>query len=149
MLTKQNFIDFLKDMNSYEKYKENIEKFHNLTIEDIWDKIVSGEYKTKNLIDAFFTWKHTPQGHTFWEAVNEAWDTLVEKDEKDAKKIPVYEVTYSRREVCKVFCPKITKSQRMNIENLIHDKYPNTEIWKAGDYLIAAEMIPSGLIKVE
>lgn len=149
MLTKQNFIGFLKDMNAYKEYTENIKESHNLTIEDIWDKIVSSEYETKHLIDAFFTWKHTPQGQDFWEFVDEAWKTLVEKDKKEAKNIPVYEVTYSRREVCKVFCPKITRSQRMNIENLIHDKYPDTEIWKDGDYLIVAELIPSGLIKVE
>lgn len=147
MITKQNFIGFLKDMNAYKEYKENIANAHNLTIDEIWDKVVSSEYKTKNLIDAFFTWKYTPQGDAFWEVIDDCWKIFVENDEKAAENIPVYEVTYSRREVCKVFCPGVTRSQRMNIEKLIHDKYPNTEIWRAGDYLIAAELIPSGLIE--
>lgn len=146
MITKQNFVDFLKDMSCLEEYKENIANTHNYTIDEIWDKIFSGEYKTKNLIDAFFTWKHTPQGSTFWELVDDCWKSSVEKDEKESEKIPVYDVTYSSKKVAKVYCPKTTRYQSKLVEDLLREKYPSVTIYRSGDYLIAEEKIPSGLV---
>lgn len=148
MLTKTKFIGFLKDMNCLKEYKENIANFHNQNIDDIWDKVIAGDLKCRNLIDSFFTWSYTKQGQDYWSAIDGAWKALVEKDEKESKNIPVYELTYSRTIVCKVFCPKISAKHREIAEELMRNKHPEiTTIWRSGDYLIGDKISPSGLVK--
>jgi len=87
---KLKFLQFLKEHDAFDKYKKNIMKFINKSrfgdvinilscprIIDSVDYKVNGEinyyeYLTQ-LINYAFCWIDTPQGHKYWENLNNLW----------------------------------------------------------------------------
>lgn len=68
------FIKFLKDNACYEDYCKYLEKFHNITINDLKDNNETNIYGA-------FPWVHTEKGFVFWDNLNKKWQKEVENEQ--------------------------------------------------------------------
>ena len=86
---KLKFLQFLKEHDAFDNYKQNIMKFINksrfgdviniLSCPKIIDSLYEGNGEVnyyeyfKELIDYAFCWRDTQQGHNYWKDLNDLW----------------------------------------------------------------------------
>lgn len=143
MLTKQNFIDFLKENNAFNAFQRNCINF-GTSLTNLWDTLEKIEAGSKDIIGLSFPWDKTPEGAIYWININDKWIDFV----KTKPKTPVYDPAYTEVEVARVFAPKLTREDKDNLEKLLKEKHPNINgCKKEGDYLIGYTRKITGLIE--
>lgn len=71
----QQFIIFLYENNALKPYKDNLLKSMGNKLKIINPFYARHDYYTN--ISAAFTWSITPQGHTFWEQLDNKWHHIL------------------------------------------------------------------------
>jgi len=73
-LTDKEFVRFLKENGVYDKFIYNCENVPDLVILK-WPTLSNfcSEIRRHNYIDFGFSWSYTPEGHFFWNKINQKW----------------------------------------------------------------------------
>ena len=69
--TKENRINFLKENNAYEAFVDN-------TGEDFDFYLDPGRMPYCEFIAYPFSWDKTPEGHYFWESLNDEYFSMID-----------------------------------------------------------------------
>jgi hypothetical protein len=76
----QDFINFLKNKNIYEKFINNLLSFNNQQKKENWKqcKFCKDVDKFFYILSSFY-WHETEEGSDFWEDINNKWRKLIGK----------------------------------------------------------------------
>jgi hypothetical protein len=77
----QQFIDFLKNENVYEKFIDNLLKVSNHWKKNIWRTSIFCDINKVDYIFSGFKWSKTDDRYDFWKNINNKWKEIIYKNE--------------------------------------------------------------------